>query len=78
MERLAAALHERQAADETRMREEASPGRTLLDAAPAEAIRALGVLAGNRDGGADRPGKGGATRQLAAALTGLHGMRGAA
>lgn len=87
VERLAAALHERQAAEDARphgaldgdSEGDASAGR---DAALAEAIRALGELAGaksSRHGG--HPGGGSASgevRELAAALARLHDMRGAA
>jgi len=87
VERLAAALHERQAADESRAPSAEAGGSqehegAAREAALAEAIRALGELAGAQ-GEADRgsPGKqsgGSEVRELAAALARLHDMRGAA
>ncbi|QIQ87328.1 hypothetical protein [Erythrobacter sp.] len=75
VERLAAALHERQAADATRPRAAGTGSHAGRDAALAEALKALGELAGDR---AQTPAGAGEAGELAAALARLHDMRGAA
>jgi len=84
VERLAAALHEREAAEQARGSGDAASGNdprrnAARDAALAEAIRVLGVLAGGDNAAEEGEASGDpATRELAAALTRLHDMRGAA
>lgn len=75
VERLAAALHERQAADATRPRAAGARADGRRDAALAEALKALGDLTGDR---ARTPAGSGEADDLAAALARLHDMRGAA
>ncbi|MEE4206860.1 MAG: hypothetical protein V2I39_11245, partial [Erythrobacter sp.] len=81
---LAAALHERQAEDHSDPRRganEAGSSTGDRDAALAEALKALGMLAGDTDGNEPHDSRGlsetGGTGELRAALAKLHDMRGA-
>ncbi|MEQ8411882.1 MAG: hypothetical protein RIB52_10030 [Erythrobacter sp.] len=81
VERLAAALHERQAAEQAQGVATQALGAARppdRDAALAEALEALGELADGAPSGAQDARTNGRTRDLAAALAKLHDMRGAA